>query len=65
MFENLGRTLRPDQTLKLRCDACGHPAAFDRETAFKLFDPDASPFEVRRRSRCRHCEASGLVRVWI
>lgn len=63
MFENLTRTMRPDHTLKLRCDACGHQAAFDRDTAFKLFGPDASPFEIRRRGKCRDCETSGRVTV--
>jgi hypothetical protein len=65
MFENLGRPMRLADTLKFQCDACGHKAAFDRAIAFQLFTPDASPFEISRRAKCRYCDVAGRVAVWI
>jgi hypothetical protein len=65
LFETLSRTMKVTDTLKLRCDACGHRASFDCATAQALFGPDASPFAIRRRARCRYCGVTGRVTVWI
>jgi DNA-directed RNA polymerase subunit RPC12/RpoP len=65
LFENLGRTMQATDTLKVQCEACGHRASFDRTTAQRLFGEGASPYEIRRRARCRYCQAAGRVTVWI
>jgi len=56
MFETLERVMVAQaDRLKITCEACGHAAIWSRRDAFGLFGPDASPFTVRRRSRCRAC----------
>jgi hypothetical protein len=56
MFETLERImLTPSDRLTITCEACGHAAILSRRAAFTFFGPDASPFTVRRRSRCRLC----------
>jgi hypothetical protein len=64
LFENLERTMATTDALKVRCDACGHLATFDRATALRLFGP-ATPYEIRRRARCSHCGVAGRVTVWL
>ena len=56
MFETLGRVmLAPNDTLKIECEACGRRVELSRRAAFARFGDDASPFVVRRRSRCAGC----------
>jgi len=55
LFENLGKVMAPTDTLKLTCADCGRRAEWPRAQAFRLFGPDAAPYEVRRRARCGGC----------
>ena len=65
MFDTLHRVMaRPGDTLKLRCENCGHAARLTRERAFAVFGPDASPFEIRQRVTCTACGAHGRSKVW-
>jgi hypothetical protein len=47
--------MAPTDTLKLTGADCGRRAEWPREQAFRLFGPDAAPYEVRRRARCGGC----------
>lgn len=61
MFETLSRVMSPSSMLKLRCDACGHQAAFNHRQAFACFGADASPYEVREKARCSARGVKGKV----
>jgi hypothetical protein len=65
LFENLHRSLRPDQTLKIRCEACDHLATLTAAQARAGCGPDATPMDIRRRAKCKSCGAEGRARVWI
>ena len=66
MFETLGRVMTgSNQTLKLRCGACGHTDEWTRDQAFATFGPDAAPYLVRHRLICGSCLARGRAEVWI
>ena len=65
MFQTLRRSMAPSQTLKLQCDICRHLASLPAAEAKRLFGPDATPADIRRRARCKVCAASGRARVWI
>jgi hypothetical protein len=65
MFQNLERSLRQGQTLKLECEACGHSAAWPQREAIAKLGPDAAPYEIRRKVRCGRCGDGARVRVWI
>ena len=66
MFETLGRVmLAANVTLKIECERCGHRAEWRRQDAFAIFGVDASPFAVRRRSRCVECGETNRVAVRI
>ena len=47
--------MQPNDRLKLSCEACGHHAELTRKDAFVLFGADATPFMIRRRSKCLVC----------
>jgi hypothetical protein len=64
MFETLGRVmLAANDTLKIECETCGHRVEWSRRDAFALFGLDASPFVVRRRSRCANCGERNRIAV--
>ena len=65
LFENLLRTLRPDQTLKLECGHCRHRVEWSRHEAIERLGPGATPASIRRRVCCGHCGETGDVDVWI
>lgn len=64
MFQNLGRMMRYQDTLKIEC-ACGHKAEFSQKDAFQIFGEDAIPSDIRRRLRCSACHEVGKVAVTI
>lgn len=64
MFQNLHRTMRPYQLLKVQC-ACQHRAVFNRAQAAATFGPDATPMDIRDRATCSACGARGQARIWI
>jgi len=55
MYETLSRVMQPKDRLKLACEACGHRAELTRKEAFVLFGAEATPFMIRRRSKCVVC----------
>lgn len=63
LFQNLHRSLRPDQVLKAQCEGCDRRVTFDRPEAVRLFGSDATPMEIRARLVCRVC--GGSARIWI
>lgn len=66
MFQTLARVMRsPADTLKLRCEGCGHEEAFERTMAWHYFGADSTPPDVRRRAKCTGCGARGSARVWV
>jgi DNA-directed RNA polymerase subunit RPC12/RpoP len=66
MFETLNRVMsKAGDTLKLRCEACGHRADMTRERSLSAFGPDASPFEIRHRVVCTACGARGQSAAWV
>jgi hypothetical protein len=65
MFQNLHRSMRPSQTLKIQCEACDHLVTLAASEAKRLCGPDATPMDIRRRARCKACRAEGRARVWI
>lgn len=64
MFQNLGRMMNYNQSLKVKC-ACGHQSEFSCKDAFALFGPDATPVDIRRRVRCSQHQDQRTVEVWI
>jgi hypothetical protein len=65
MFQNLHRSMGPEQTLKIQCEACQHLATLTASQAKAVCSPDATPMDIRRRAKCNHCRAEGRARVWI
>lgn len=65
MFQTLHRVMKPTDTLKIRCEGCGHGADWPQRLAFQRIGPDATPSEVRRRLRCSQCGESVHLRTWI
>jgi hypothetical protein len=65
MFQNLHRSLRRDQTLKIACEGCDHQTIWTASEAFARLGPDATPFEIRRRLGCSACGHKGRARFWI
>jgi ribosomal protein S27E len=65
MYETLGKLMSASQTLKLKCEACGHQAEWPRADAFKRFGMNASAFMIRRRSKCAGCGEGQRIAVWI
>lgn len=65
MFQNLHRTMKASDQLKIRCEACAHLATWSLEEAKARCGPDATPMDIRRRAKCRGCGAEGRVAVWI
>lgn len=66
MFQTLARVMRsPTDTLKLKCEPCGHEEAFARTMAWRCFGADSTPPDVRRRARCSKCGARGSALVWV
>jgi len=65
MFETLGRALRADARLTLRCLACGREASWSRDRALATFGPFAPPWEVRGRVRCGRCGEARRVSVTV
>ena len=64
MFQTLHRMMANGGTLQVACEACPHASSLDRDVAFRLLGPDASPAEVRAKLRCSGC-GQGSPRVWI
>lgn len=65
MFQTIARTMKPRETLKIQCDACGHRVSLSYAAAAAACGPDSTPADVRRRARCKVCGVEGRVRVWI
>jgi hypothetical protein len=66
MFETLDRVMTsPHDTLKLRCEKCGHRDEWTRDQAMATLGGDASPSLVRHRLVCGACFSRGLSEVWI
>lgn len=64
MFQNLARSMRYHDTLKIECE-CGHKAEFSHKDAVQVFGSHASPFEIRSRLRCTKCKQVGRVSATI
>lgn len=43
MFQNLRRTMKASDTLKIRCEACDYAKVWTQAQAFQRFGPDAAP----------------------
>lgn len=65
MFQTLHRTMARTDTLKLRCESCGHRVTWTYGEAVRWCGPDATPTDIRRRVRCKACGAEGRVQIWI
>lgn len=65
MFQTLHRSLAPDRTLKIQCEACGHRTTLTQPEAVARCGHDATPADIRRRAKCQVCGAEGRARVWI
>lgn len=65
MFQNIHRTMKSTDRLKIQCDACDHLATLTYDQAVRACGPDATPSDIRRRAKCKGCGAEGRVRVWI
>jgi len=65
MFQNLHRTMKSGDQLKIRCEPCGHLVTWSLAEAKAHCGPDATPIDIRRRAKCRQCGAEGRVTVWI
>lgn len=63
MYENLGRTMKPYQALKIACDDCSHQVTWSYADAIDRLGPHASPSEIRARLVCSLC--GGPARIWI
>ncbi|CAN7311897.1 hypothetical protein LJR164_001659 [Phenylobacterium sp. LjRoot164] len=63
-YETLTTAMRYQDRLKIACE-CGHQADFSQADAIKVFGPDATPFDIRRRLRCSRCHEVGKVTVTI
>ena len=64
MFQTLFRSMAPGETLKVEC-GCGRSASGPQTQAMKVFGPDATPYDIRRRLRCLDCDRRDWARVWI
>lgn len=62
MFQTLERVMGPRDELWVIC-ACGNQKAWPRSAAFKVFQADASPYDVRSRVICQSCRAAGRPRT--
>jgi hypothetical protein len=60
VFETLGRMMGPRDKLRLHCQ-CGHDTGWTRPQAFRLFGQGATPYDVRRLTRCTGCGKRGQV----
>jgi len=66
MLETLQKVMASEHdTLKLRCQKCGHQDEWTRAKALETFGADASPSLVRHRLVCGACYARGHSEVWI
>jgi len=65
MFQTLHRVMAPADTLKIRCERCGHGADWPRATAIEHMGSGATPADVRRRLRCSRCDEGIHLKVWI
>jgi hypothetical protein len=65
MFQNLRRVMRAADTLKVRCENCGHMRTWSLEEAFRIYGGDASPHNIREKSCCSGCGARKCCVVWI
>lgn len=65
MFQNLHRTMKPADRLKIQCEGCDHLASLTRAEAAARCGSDATPMDIRRRAHCGRCGAAGQARVWI
>jgi hypothetical protein len=64
MFQTLSRSMAPGETLKAEC-GCGRQASWPQAQAMRVFGPDATPYDIRRRLRCLGCDRLDWARVWI
>lgn len=65
MFETLGRTMGPNDRLRLHCLVCGHAASWTRAEAVAAFGAFAPPWQVRERARCGRCGERDRVKVTV
>lgn len=65
MFQNLHRTLKPDDTLKLKCGRCGHQREWPANDAMRIYGGDAAPYDIDRVSKCGSCGEKRRISIWI
>lgn len=65
MFQNLHRSMRPYDSLKLTCEVCERQVRFSEAQARACFGAEATPQSIRKLSRCPNCGAEGRMKVWI
>lgn len=65
MFQNLHRTMKGGDRLKIQCVPCAHLAAWTQAEAQARCGGDATPMDIRARARCTACGERGRARVWI
>ncbi|KQW67011.1 hypothetical protein ASE17_19675 [Phenylobacterium sp. Root77] len=63
-YETLSNSMHSQDRLKVAC-ACGHTSHFNLGEALALFGQDATPYDIRRRLRCRRCHEVGKVTLSI
>jgi len=64
MFQNLNRSMDSRGRLQAKCESCGRTAFWSKGQACRIFGPDATPYDVRRRLKCTDC-GEVRARVWI
>lgn len=65
MFQNLRRSMRPYDTLKIECETCAHRVRLTPAQARASFGADATPMSIRNQSACPNCGAGQPMKVWI
>lgn len=65
-IETLAKIMGSDaDTLKLKCDACGHRAEYARRDAWQIWGMRATPHSIRRRAKCILCGERTLISVTV
>jgi hypothetical protein len=65
MFQNLFRTMKGSDQLKVHCEPCRRLISWTYAEAVAHCGPDATPMDVRARVRCTACGRRGQAQVWI
>jgi len=64
MFQNLFRSMQPHGRLQAECETCARRTVWSKEQACRIFGPEATPADIRRRLICTDC-GQATARVWI